>query len=378
MDVFLFGRLLDDALRAVVLGAGKSGGKAALLERQVVCGDVMALSGPVLSASGTGAVAGLLLDLDAEMLARIDLFAAVTGCCAQNVAVVCDGACIGARAYLPERAGAAEAGPWEFALWQARLGAASCLAVQEIMALGAHQPVATLRARFPMALKHAASQLRAGAEPAPASLRGEWGRDAIRPLRESRPYAWFFGVAEDDLQFRQFDGGWSPVVKRAGFLMCDAVTVLPYDPVRDVCLVIEQFRFGPYLRGARNCWSIEPVAGHIDPGECPEEAALREASEETRLRLSPEALLPVANVYPTPGPVSEFLFQFVALCDLPKSLEGVGGLASEAENIRSHILPFDTLLRLIETGEVQNGPLVLTAYWLALRRAELRAEAQPR
>ena len=49
--------------------------------------------------------------------------------------------------------------------------------------------------------------------------------------------------------------------------------------------------------------NLEPVAGVIDPGETPEDAARREAAEEARLTLG--ELLPVAEYYPSPGALAE-------------------------------------------------------------------------
>ena len=60
----------------------------------------------------------------------------------------------------------------------------------------------------------------------------------------------------------------------------DAVTVLPYDPKRDLVLVVEQIRAGPFARGDRQSWQIEAIAGRVDPFETPEQAARREAVEE--------------------------------------------------------------------------------------------------
>ena len=48
-------------------------------------------------------------------------------------------------------------------------------------------------------------------------------------------------------------------------------------------------------------------------------------------------------------------------------------ILSEAEDIRSHIIPFARLLELVETGEVDNAPLLILALWLAPRRTTLSA-----
>ena len=49
-------------------------------------------------------------------------------------------------------------------------------------------------------------------------------------------------------------------------LVNDAVAVLPYDPVADAVLLIEQFRIGTML-DLRSPWSLEPIAGIIEAGE---------------------------------------------------------------------------------------------------------------
>ena len=96
--------------------------------------------------------------------------------------------------------------------------------------------------------------------------------------REKRQvYNGFFSVEEHDVSFKRFDGSQSKVVTRGALVSSDAVIVLPYDPVNDRVLLIEQFRTGPYVKGDANPWVLEPIAGLIDVGETPEEAGLREA-----------------------------------------------------------------------------------------------------
>ncbi|MGY6694615.1 MAG: NUDIX domain-containing protein [Roseinatronobacter sp.] len=245
-------------------------------------------------------------------------------------------------------------------------------AAAEILMLASSMSIGALRTRWPMALSHAASVERAQRETQPAMQRAPWTREDVAEATQKQPYAWFFGVREDDLRFRKFDGAMGPSVTRAAFVMSDAVTLLPYDPKRDTVMLIEQFRFGPWLRGASNCWLLEPIAGRVDPFETPVDAALREAQEEARLSLNKDQLVSVGDVYPSPGAITEFLYQYVALCDLPDGVEGVAGLEGEAENIRSHVVPFPRLIELIRSGEVQNGPLVLSAYWLDAYRAKNR------
>ena len=183
-------------------------------------------------------------------------------------------------------------------------------------------------------------------------------------------HAGFFGLDLWHLRHRRFDGAMSPELVREVFVMGDAVTVLPYDPVRDRVLLIEQMRMGPLGRGDPLPWQLEAIAGRIDPGETPEDAARREAVEEAGLTLG--ALQKVAEYYPTPGAVTEYLYSFVAICDLPDGVAGVFGAAEEAEDIKGHLVSFDHLVEVMAAGEIGNAPLLLTVLWLQRERARLR------
>jgi len=205
----------------------------------------------------------------------------------------------------------------------------------------------------------------------PTTLRHRAGPADVQIISQSVPYRDFFAVSETHLTHRRFDGTNSAVIKRAAFLSGDAVTVLPYDPVRKRVLLIEQFRAGPLARGDAQPWSLEAIAGRIDAGETPEAAARREAMEEAGLSLGP--LRQIASYYPSPGAMNEYLYSFVAICDLPDGTAGIHGLASEAEDIRGHLVSLDHLMDLVRSGEVNNAPLILTALWLAMSAQELQA-----
>jgi ADP-ribose pyrophosphatase len=229
--------------------------------------------------------------------------------------------------------------------------------------------VAAVRARLGSMLVRAAARLRA-AEDGPVALRRATVPGDVQMTGWRAPYAGFFGIEEYDLRFRRFDGGVSDVVSRTAFITGDAVTVLPYDAARDRVLLIEQFRPAPVARGDAQCWLLEAIAGRVDAGETPEQAARREAVEEAGLVLGD--LLPVAGYYPSPGAVAEYLYSYVALVDLPDGSAGVFGLSGEAEDIRGHLVSFDALMALVDSGEINNAPLLLTVLWLARERARLR------
>ena len=277
-----------------------------------------------------------------------------------------------ALAYLPEDRRWTPGRLWALADWAAEKGDLATLAVAEVMALRGQVPSEVAIARYPMIRVRAASRLRA-ALPRPATLRrsaaaGDLEIDSLRT-----PYAKFFAVEDYQLRHRRFDGTMSQTLDRAAFISGDAAVVLPYDPVRDTVLLVEQFRTGPFARGDANPWSLEAVAGRVDAGETPEDAARREAEEEAGVTLG--RLIAAPAHYPSPGAKSEYLYCFIGLCDLPETGPGLGGLAAEHEDIRSHRIGFTQMMALIDSGEIETGPLVVIALWLARLREDLRKTA---
>jgi nudix-type nucleoside diphosphatase (YffH/AdpP family) len=228
-------------------------------------------------------------------------------------------------------------------------------------------PAASVRARLGSLRVEAASRVRA----AGAAARGlRSGAGEVEAEVPEPSHAGFFGLDRYRLRHRRFDGGMSPRITREVFVVGDAVTVLPYDPLRDRVLLIEQMRMGPLGRGDPLPWQLEAIAGRIDPDETPEDAARREAVEEAGLVLG--RLEKVAEYYPTPGAVTEYLYSYVALCDLPDGVAGVFGAAEEAEDIKGHLLSFDRLVEVMASGEIGNAPLLLTVLWLQRERARLQ------
>jgi nudix-type nucleoside diphosphatase (YffH/AdpP family) len=138
-------------------------------------------------------------------------------------------------------------------------------------------------------------------------------------------------------------------------------------------LLIEQFRAGPARRGDPNPWTLEPVAGIVDAGEAPEDAARREAAEEAGLAI--RATERMFSFYPTPGSDTDHFYCYLGLCDLTPEGPGFGGLADEAEDIRLHLMARAEALALVESGEITTGPLIAMLYWLDRQAARLRAAA---
>lgn len=372
-NVFLHGALCHEPLLDVVLGSHVLAEPAQLLGHRVLWADrAIPELGPD-PASKAGVAGKVLRAVDAEALRRLSYFQACFGQISGDVHIRHADQDLHAIAFFgPEGTDARDTADGATD-WHNRFAATITATAQEIMRGYDVTPAKSIQHRQGPLLVRGASRARAETAHPTSTLRYRPAPGDVVVAAVDTPYAHFFSVEEYDLQFRRFDGHLSPSIIRAAFVMGDAVTVLPYDPRRDLVLVVEQFRAGPLARGDRQMWSIEAIAGRIDPGETPQDAARREAEEEAGLSLG--ALLEVAQYYPSPGAISEYLYSFVALTDLPDGAAGVFGLAEEAENIRGHLIPFDQLMGLVATGEVSNAPLILTALWLARERPRLRGSA---
>ncbi|MEZ5779488.1 MAG: gamma-glutamylcyclotransferase [Paracoccaceae bacterium] len=368
---FYYGTLCHPPLLAKVLGRDVTTEAARLPGHAVFWAADGAY--PVIVEKGAGADGVLLRGLGAEDQARLDFYEGGFGYHRRIVTVETSTGPVEALVYFPEPGRVRPAAPWRLSDWLDRWGAVAIAAAGDFMREFGRLDGERLGRRYPMMLMRAGARVRAEAESLVPSLRRAAQQGDVAETSARQVYANYFAVEEYELRFRRFDGAMSPEVNRAVFVSGDAAVVLPYDPVRDRVLVIEQFRMGPHGRGDPQPWLVEAIAGRVDGGETPETAALREAREEAGLEV--RELIAVASYYPSPAMLAEYLYTYVGLADLPDGAAGIGGLPGEAEDIRAHLLSFDRLMELVASGEVNNAPLLILAYWLDRNRSDIRGRA---
>ncbi|SHF43238.1 nudix-type nucleoside diphosphatase, YffH/AdpP family [Ruegeria intermedia] len=368
-DLFFYGTLRHLPLLERVLG--RSGDALAvrparLRDHAVRCAEGQPF--PMIVPEPGQAAEGLLVQgLGASDLDRLAFYEGGFEFDLRDCEVQCDdGARVPAQVFFPAAARWTPGAPWLLDQWVARWGPMTLLAADEVMSWYGRIEPADIAKSFP------AIRTRAWARLAARERRTGDPRDVRKDViahRHHRAYVNYFGVDEIDLQYRRHDGTMGPVLNRSALMQGGAVVVLPYDPVRDCVLLVEQFRPPVYLIDDPEPWVWEPVAGMIDPGETPEQTALRETMEEAGV--SPYRLENAGEAYSSTGSSTEFVHLYVGLCDLTDPAVN-GGLTAEGEDIRSRILPCDAFIGQVDRHGFKDMPLLVVAHWLARHRDRLR------
>jgi ADP-ribose pyrophosphatase len=181
-------------------------------------------------------------------------------------------------------------------------------------------------------------------------------------------YQGFFRLERVRLRHSLHRGGMSPVLVREVLEKGNVVAMLPYDPVTDMVVMIEQFRVGA-IGDQRSAWLLEIVAGLMEPGEQPEEVARREATEEAGLAV--RRIESIARFFATPAKSSELTYLFCGEVDA-SGAGGVHGLAHEGEDIRVIPMPAERAFRLLDTGQIDSAWPMIALMWLQAHRERLR------
>jgi len=370
MDVFVYGTLQSAKLRKAVAGGEPLHVTQAILRDYAVFPVADNVVPLIRAEAGAVTDGGVLSGITEAQLARLDAYEGAFGYQLIDVSVETEGGCQAVKMYLPPDDIDVGQGAWSFDDWMDGHEAVAVLAARELFAYDPPLCHETIRCRWHMIEKRAWAKLRAGQQDAVATIRHDAQADDVAIVREAAPQGNFFAIQGVDVHYRQFDGNRSPVLPREVFVGIDAAFVLPYDPMRDRVLLVEQIRMGPIVRGDAQPWCLEPIAGMVDARETPLQAAIRESEEEAGL--TDLDLRHISSFYPSPGSATDYFHAYVGICDLPDDHASFGGLEDEAEDLRLHLVSFDAAIAMISSGEINVGPLVMMLYWLAGQRDALR------
>ncbi|HEU4585509.1 MAG TPA: NUDIX hydrolase [Gemmatimonadaceae bacterium] len=185
---------------------------------------------------------------------------------------------------------------------------------------------------------------------------GNTGVDAapegVGKVRSTRKYTGrIINVDVDDVRFPDGSVGQLEMVRHPG-----ASAVLPFltDPFGDdpQVLLIRQYRY------AAEGYLYEVPAGRIDPGETPEQCAVRELREETGCTAG--FIKHLYTFYTTPGFTDEKIHAFMA-SDLER---GVNSLEAD-EFVETISLPLSRALAMIREGKIVDAKTALTLLYAA-------------
>lgn len=126
-----------------------------------------------------------------------------------------------------------------------------------------------------------------------------------------------------------------------------AVCVLPI--IDDCALMVEQYRY-PF-----SSVLLEAPAGKIDPGETPDQAAIRELSEETGAEAG--SLIPVGTFYPTCAYSDEKIYLYLA-----KDLKIKGLHLDDDEFLSVKKMSFKELKDLLQNNAIPDGKTQVILY----------------
>ncbi|EKM5064493.1 ADP-ribose diphosphatase [Cronobacter turicensis] len=195
-------------------------------------------------------------------------------------------------------------------------------------------------------------------------------KNDVEIIAREKLYRGFFSLDLYRFRHRLFNGEMSGEVRREIFERGHAAVLLPFDPVRDEVVLIEQIRIAAFDT-SDTPWLLELVAGMIEPGETVEEVARREAEEEAGLSVG--RVKKFMSYLASPGGTSERLSLLVGEVDATTA-QGIHGLADENEDIRVHVVSREQAYQWVDEGRIDNAASVIALQWLQLHYQALRNE----
>ena len=185
-------------------------------------------------------------------------------------------------------------------------------------------------------------------------------------------YRHFFRVRRYTVSYESFRGGMIENVERE----ClggthHVVAALPYDPVREELILVEQYRIGAMVAGA-NPWQYEIVAGFMDADDTsPEESIQRELTEE--IGTPARHLEHLCTYFGSPGGSAGRTHLYLAEID-SSQITPYTGLLDEGEDIAVHRLSYRTALEWLAQGKLDNANTLLAMQAFLLRHPQLATQ----
>ncbi len=179
--------------------------------------------------------------------------------------------------------------------------------------------------------------------------------DRIRNVvRETLSDAWYT-LYRYTFEYLRSDGRWDRQ-QREAYDRGNGAAVLLYDPERETVLLTRQFRMPTFINGNPDGLLTEVCAGLLE-GDDPESCMLREILEETGYEVP--SVEKVAEVYTSPGAVTEMLYLYTAAYNPGMRKQAGGGVAAESEDIELLEWPYSKVGEALEQGSIRDAKTLI-------------------
>jgi nudix-type nucleoside diphosphatase (YffH/AdpP family) len=173
-------------------------------------------------------------------------------------------------------------------------------------------------------------------------------------VRETLSQAWYT-LYRYTYEYLRSDGAWDKQ-QREAYDRGNGAAALLYDPVRQRVVLTRQFRLPTYINGNENGFLTEVCAGLLD-GDAPEACMKREILEETGYVVP--SVEKVAEVYTSPGAVTEKLFLYQAEYSPEMKRESGGGVAEESEDIQILEWSYAEVFEALKKGLIRDAKTLI-------------------
>ena len=374
MDIFVFDTLRSDALREIVLGRDMSSEdicEATIRDFQVYWSKEGPF--PVMIPEPNSEAYGLVLkNLSEPDVERLNYYELGFDYVLATTSVETHAGQIGVSAYFCNRSDMATSKLWSYDDWLSDHSEIQYLAAREFLDFFGTKFGDTAQVMYNSILKRAEVFVSESSTPSSALEIGPDLNTNIQIEDLKREYLGFFALNQVDLKYPFFDNSTSGLKSRTILMGSEASLILPYDPILDKVLLVEQFRIGPFCRGDKAPWVYEPVAGMIEFGEKPEDAAKREVFEEAGIQVT--NLVKINSGYPNPGEATTYFYNYIGIVDLSDYSPGIYGVRDEGEDIRTHVIDFKEVLSWSISNKLRVLPLTTMVLWLALNKLKLSSK----
>jgi ADP-ribose pyrophosphatase len=192
----------------------------------------------------------------------------------------------------------------------------------------------------------------------------------VKILDKQVVYNGFCHVERYTMQHKTFAGNWTQPYTRECLTKRIAAAALPYDPIANKIVIIEQLRVGA-LEQKDSPWLLELVAGLVEEKrkESLEELIQRELKEEAGVQALD--LIHICDYLVSPGFTSEEVRLFCAKVDA-SAVPKFAGLPEEHEDIRVQVVDPEAAFAAVRAGRIKNAAAIIGLQWLELNLSQVR------